>query len=94
MWNFSKATGFAMVILLMGAFLAGCSSDVITEEQNAQTQEASIGEEGPPGDLGAVKSAVYFDHDLDSYAPKKENYNFYFTYKTVHSWWDAVALGM
>ncbi len=26
--------------------------------------------------------------------PKKDNYNFYFTYKTVHPWWDAVALGM
>ncbi len=41
-----------------------------------------------------VQSAVNFDHELDSYEPKKTDYNFYFTYKTVHSWWDAVALGM
>ncbi len=41
-----------------------------------------------------VSSAVDFDHELDSYVPKKSNYNFYFTYKTVHPWWDAVALGM
>ena len=41
-----------------------------------------------------VDSAVNFDHELDSYAPKKDNYNFYFTYKIVHPWWDAVALGM
>ena len=31
---------------------------------------------------------------LDSYKPQKTDYNFYFTYKIVHSWWDAVALGM
>lgn len=35
-----------------------------------------------------------FEHELDAYEPKKERYNFYFTYKTVHPWWDAVALGM
>ena len=38
--------------------------------------------------------AVDFDHELDPYKPKKDHYNFYFTYKTVHPWWDAVALGM
>ena len=42
----------------------------------------------------AVRSAVDFEHELDSYKPLKDRYNFYFTYKTVHSWWDAVALGM
>ena len=41
-----------------------------------------------------VRSAVDFDHKLDSYVPGKSHYNFYFTYKTVHPWWDAVALGM
>ena len=41
-----------------------------------------------------VRSAVDFDHELDSYVPKKSEYSFYFTYKIVHPWWDAVALGM
>ena len=41
-----------------------------------------------------VRSAVDFDHELDSYTPQKDRYRFYFTYKTVHPWWDAVALGM
>lgn len=45
-------------------------------------------------DAEPVRSAVDFDHELDSYIPKKYHYNFYFTYKTVHPWWDAVALGM
>ena len=42
----------------------------------------------------SVRSAVDFDHELSKYQPKKDHYNFYFTYKTVHPWWDAVALGM
>ena len=41
-----------------------------------------------------VRDAVDFDHELSAYQPKKDHYNFYFTYKTVHAWWDAVALGM
>lgn len=42
----------------------------------------------------SIAGAVNFDHKLDDYSPKKKRYNFYFTYKTVHPWWDAVALGM
>ena len=41
-----------------------------------------------------ANDAVDFEHELDDYAPKKSNYNFYLTYKIVHPWWDAVALGM
>ncbi len=35
-----------------------------------------------------------FNHKLDGYKPLNQQYNFYFTYKTVHPWWDAVALGI
>ena len=38
--------------------------------------------------------AVNFERSLDSYIPLKNHYNFYFTYKIVHPWWDAVALGI
>ena len=51
-------------------------------------------EQMPSGPAESVRSAVDFDHELDSYEPLKDRYNFYFTYKTVHPWWDAVALGM
>ena len=37
---------------------------------------------------------VHFDRTLDDYQPQKDHYNFYFMYKTVHAWWDAVAIGM
>lgn len=46
------------------------------------------------GNRDTISSAVDFDHELSTYQPKKDHYNFYFTYKTVHAWWDAVALGM
>jgi ribose transport system substrate-binding protein len=52
------------------------------------------GEQTAPKSGNSVHSAVDFDHELDSYVPLKNHYNFYFTYKTVHPWWDAVALGM
>jgi len=39
-------------------------------------------------------TAVRFHLSLDSYVPEKDHYNFYFTYKIVHPWWDAVAMGM
>ena len=40
------------------------------------------------------QSAVNFNRKLDAYQPIKDHYNFYFTYKIVHPWWDAVALGI
>ena len=41
-----------------------------------------------------TNGVVDFEHTLDDYVPAKKSYNFYFTYKIVHPWWDAVALGM
>ncbi len=63
------------------------SSDTAAESGGAEGTASSAPD-------ASVRSAVNFEHELDSYEPKKDHYNFYFTYKTVHSWWDAVALGM
>ena len=41
-----------------------------------------------------AESAVTLNKTLDDYIPRKDHYTFYFTYKTVHAWWDAVAMGM
>ena len=43
---------------------------------------------------GDTESAVNFNRTLDDYVPQKDRYNFYFTYKIVHPWWDAVAMGI
>lgn len=41
-----------------------------------------------------TKDVVNFDRRLDEYQPLKKEYNFYFTYKVIHPWWDAVAIGI
>ena len=78
-------------ILIISALTAGlvlnaCSST--SPSPTVSTDTDSVESED------AVRSAVNFEHELDSYKPQKDSYNFYFTYKTVHPWWDAVALGM
>ena len=73
----------------MALLLGACSA----AESPAAAPPAAA-EQTAQGTEDSVRSAVDFDHELDSYVPKKEHYNFYFTYKAVHPWWDAVALGM
>ena len=48
----------------------------------------------PQATRQAEPEAVNLVRRLDGYAPQKKEYSFYFTYKLVHPWWDAVALGM
>ncbi len=67
------------MIVLFSLLIAGTSSGYATDTGIK------------PGDASNV---VDFEHKLDDYVPAKKNYNFYFTYKIVHPWWDAVALGM
>jgi ribose transport system substrate-binding protein len=68
------------------------SKDLVSEEQKSSDPASEEQKSGGPGET--ARRAVDFDHELDSYKPLKDRYNFYFTYKTVHPWWDAVALGM
>lgn len=83
----TKRAARALALSALCAFslgLGGCRAD-----PSAQTDPPA----GPTEPEGAAQ-AVHFDRELDGYGPRKDEYNFYFTYKTVHPWWDAVALGM
>ncbi len=86
-------------VILLGSACSS-SSSVLGGDENGSLSASESTEAGSPADPVSselddpVKSAVDFDHRLDSYQPHKDHYNFYFTYKTVHAWWDAVALGM
>ncbi|MCR5099636.1 MAG: substrate-binding domain-containing protein [Lachnospiraceae bacterium] len=91
--------GKKKIILLLTIFsmliFAACSSvsDKAGEDEGTLDVKESFTEDhAEPADT--VLSAVNFEHNLDSYRPQKDHYNFYFTYKIVHPWWDAVALGM
>lgn len=61
-----------------------------TAEKNAPS---ASGQE-PVDSQKTAGNAVNFNRKLDAYQPSKKDYNFYFTYKTIHPWWDAVALGI
>ncbi len=74
-----------------GVGLAGCSGAEGTAALSGG-QPALEHQDG--GTSTESEQAVDFDHELDSYQPLKKTYNFYFTYKMVHPWWDAVALGL
>ena len=81
--------------LLAVLILSACAGSVANgPAEGGDPAAAAAAEAIPERTVESVNSAVNFDHELDDYRPKKDHYNFYFTYKTVHSWWDAVALGM
>jgi len=87
-------TAFVFMVC-SGSFPAAGSEAGLSGESPSNAPEApSDGNAPPSASDDSVRSAVNFDHELDAYAPLKDRYNFYFTYKAVHPWWDAVALGM
>ena len=80
-----KKAIFALSVAIIPAMtLAGCSKGGVDQAVPSDEKKTA----------STVSRAVNFSHELDSYEPRKDNYNFYFTYKIVHPWWDAVALGM
>ena len=86
---------FIILVLISALVLSACSSASPAENPGGTAKPADIAfHEGSPDVQEPVRSAVDFERELDSYVPRQDHYNFYFTYKTVHSWWDAVALGM
>lgn len=78
----------ALAAALSSLWLTGC----IRQTAGQETQ-APLHKQDDDSTNTAVR-AVDFDRTLDEYKPLKNTYNFYFTYKTIHPWWDAVALGI
>jgi ribose transport system substrate-binding protein len=78
--------------------LIGCTENTDNTD-NGSPVAREMPSDGPEAAVDELLSAngkniVNFDRRLDEYQPLKEEYNFYFTYKMVHPWWDAVALGI
>ncbi|MCR4684396.1 MAG: substrate-binding domain-containing protein [Lachnospiraceae bacterium] len=96
MKSFLKNHGIVLCALLATIFLSSCAfiTSGTGSDENTVSTESGNTTETDAGSDDPVSGAVDFDHELDSYKPKKDHYNFYFTYKTIHPWWDAVALGM
>jgi ribose transport system substrate-binding protein len=87
-------TAFILTVCSSAFPAAGSQADLSGGSAPSAPEAQPDGEAAPSAPDDSVRSAVNFDHELDSYVPLKDRYNFYFTYKAVHSWWDAVALGM
>lgn len=85
----SKRTSIVLAAVTAAFFLSSCTSSPTANNSAASDDNTSNKKTAE-----AVSDAVDFDHELGQYTPKKDHYDFYFTYKTVHPWWDAVALGM
>lgn len=91
--NFSCKYFLCLTLLALVLVVSGCSNRTAkgpgkNNNDNTLSQNQSGSYETIP------QSSVINKEYLDSYKPQKTDYNFYFTYKIVHSWWDAVALGM
>jgi len=75
------------LLCAMICFISGCT----VPNKNAPKPTDSAETVGMAEETGSV---VTFEHALDGYKPAKQSYNFYFNYKIIHPWWDAVALGI
>ena len=85
---FLNLTVLAFVLVVSGCSNRTAKGPGKNNNDNTLSQNQSGSYETIP------QSSVINKEYLDSYKPQKTDYNFYFTYKIVHSWWDAVALGM
>ncbi len=82
-----------LTILAFVLVVSGCSKGAVKapgKNNNDNTLSRNLSQST---EFGAGSNVINEEY-LDSYKPQKTDYNFYFTYKIVHSWWDAVALGM
>lgn len=96
MYGRSKETGQLGRRLLAAAAVMAVLGGAVASVGTAHATNAPVSADkrAEPAHAQQTGMAVNFEHELDDYAPKKDRYNFYFTYKIEHPWWDAVALGM
>ena len=78
---------FFIILSIFSVFVASCSA-------KKEIKDGAKKSDSTNSSLAEKEFVLELRELTDSYIPKKSSYNFYFTYKLVHSWWDAVALGM
>lgn len=79
----------AIVLCASLLLLSGCAAGT-----GAVSSPPQDGESQSPAEQPRTNNVVTLSHYLDEYEPRKQEYNFYLTYKLVHPWWDAVVLGI
>ena len=84
----------SLTILALVLVMSSCSAKALKNSNHKNNKDNSFSQHQNILQTAADNSIVIKEKKLDSYNPQKREYNFYFTYKIVHAWWDAVALGM
>lgn len=74
-------------VLLCAAMIAGLAVGCANSGDSGEGEK----EEKEESTEGAIelKQEEGSELVLGDYEPEKKEYNFYFTYKLVHAWWDA-----
>ncbi|MDF2631516.1 MAG: ABC-type sugar transport system, periplasmic component [Caproiciproducens sp.] len=93
----SKILSLTLALALIVGVTTGCSAKSEGSAAPASTPEpaSSVAQQASaPASSDAGKTGIVTTMSLNDYKPKKSTYNFYFTYKLVHPWWDAVKVGM
>ena len=91
-----RITQFFLSLTVLALVLVelSCSSEALKNKNQKNNKDSFSSHHLNQQQNYAVDSKVIQKKELDVYNPKQREYNFYFTYKIVHAWWDAVALGM
>ena len=84
----------SLTILAIVLVMSGCSAKALKNSNNKNNKSNFSSQNNNQPQNFAVESDVIKEKKVDSYSPMQREYNFYFTYKIVHAWWDAVAMGM
>jgi len=83
-----KIISVLLCVAMTAGLVVGCAgsgdSDGEKKEEKKESTEGAI----------ELKEDEGSELVLGDYEPEKKEYNFYFTYKLVHAWWDAVGLGL
>lgn len=85
---------FMAVLCECLAGVTGCNRKTIDDTLPALAEEPEVLASGDTKETQEQTQIVDFNCALDHYRPLKKEYHFYFTYKVVHPWWDAVGLGL
>lgn len=80
-----KALTSILCASMLSISLAGCGSSASSGSSKASTQSAKVDEN--------KNTIAGTQLQLDNYQPKKKSYNFVFTYKLIHPWFDAIKSG-
>ena len=84
----------SLTILAIVLVMSGCSAKALKNSDQKNNKNKLLSQYKNQLQTSVADSDMIKEKILDAYSPQKREYNFYFTYKIVHAWWDAVALGM